>query len=209
MAIPEGRLSTTVVEGAFQPPENRVFYALISYERGPVAIEDTSLGLLYQDWTLTWNPSTGQLTATPETTGIPELSIIVADLVSISFTFDQNARISFAYTTTVSSYLYWYDSALAQTVTTDLGADAITPALLLDDKRDMESAANDMLLWYTKAEGGGTYELFMLRQRDRFLTEYSMATGLTKQYIHNIGMSSELRLQIMLKDKAPNLPYTP
>ena len=82
------------------------------------------------------------------------------------------------------------------TTTKDLGAAVITPSIYLDDKRAAESAANDMLLWYTKAEGGGTYELFMLRQRDRFLTEYSMATGLSNRRIKNVGMSDVLRVQI-------------
>ena len=207
MAIPQGRMSTEVVEGAYAPPENRVFYALINYEKGPIAIEDVSAGLLYQNWTLTWNPANNELTAFPETTELPVVIVTVADLVSVSFTFDQNARISFAYTTEVSSYLYWYDTALGQTVTTDLGADAITPALFLDDKRKTQNQANDMLLWYTKANGG-TFDLYMLLQRERFLIEHLMASGLESQYIHNIGMHEALRVQITLKSTRPNIPYT-
>jgi hypothetical protein len=208
MAIPQGRMSTTPVPGTYGPPENRVFYALTSYEQGPIALEDTSEGLQYQNWTVTWDVATGELTALPETTQLPVVIATIADLISVSFTFDQSGRISFAYTTPVSSYLYWYDTQAGQTVTTDLGADAITPAISLDDKRYTQSAANDMLLWYTKANGE-TFDLYKLRQRDRFETEYLMETDLPYQYIHNNGMNDGLRVQLTLKSKGPRIPYVP
>lgn len=208
MAIPEGRMSTVPVPGSYGPPEDRKFYALTNYEQGPIAIEDTSEGLQYQNWTLTWNPANNELTAYPETTQVPVVIVTVADLITVSFTFDQAGRISFAYTTLVSSYLYWYDTALGYTVTTDLGATAITPALLLDDKRKTQFVQNDMLLWYTKLNGA-TYDLYMLRQRDRFLTEYLMDSGLPYAYIHNIGMHNALRLQLTLKPYLAGVPYVP
>jgi hypothetical protein len=66
MAIPQGRMSTEVVKGIYLPPEDRKFYATVSYEKGPIEIEDTREGLQYQDWTLTWNPNTHVLEAYPE-----------------------------------------------------------------------------------------------------------------------------------------------
>ena len=93
------------------------------------------------------------------------------------------------------------------TVTTDLGVNVITPSLYMDDKRAIEYIVNDMLLWYTKDAGGGVYTLYMLRQRDRFLTEISMATGLEFPYLHNVGMDSGLRVQLILKASLPPLQY--
>jgi hypothetical protein len=209
MAIPEGRMSTTVVKGNYLTPEDRRFYALSSAERGPIAIEDISAGLLYQNWTVTWDANTHVLEAYPETTQVPVSLITVEDLVSVTFTFDQNGRISFTWTTGTSSFMYWYDSQIADTVITDLGAAALTPALLLDDKRKMESAASDMLLWYCKADGGGTYDLYMLLQRERFTIEYLMLSGMEFGYIHNIGMTDELRIQLTIKNSPPPLEYTP
>ena len=210
MAIPQGRLSTVPVVGSVGDPDNRSFYALESYERGPIAIEDTTEGLRYQNWTLTWDSGTTLFTVTPETTGAPVPLFTVADIEYFTFTFDQSGRISFTWSTSASSFLYWYDTALGQTVTTDLGADVITPALLLDDKRETQNQANDMLLWYTKEElGGGSYELLQLLQRERFLTEHSEATGLAQQYIYNIGMGNNLRVHITLSDTAPySVPVT-
>lgn len=205
--IPQERLSTEPVPGTYPPPENRVFYALTNYERGPVAIGDTSEGLLYQNWTVSYDPVTGILTALPETTQVPVQVNTIQDLVSFTFTFDQNGRISFAYTTAVSSYLYWFDTGVGQTVTTDLGADAITPSLTLDDKRATQSSVNDMLLWYTKSDGNGAFNLYQLLQRERFTIEHLEATDLPYQYLHNTGMNKGLRVQFILKDKVPNVPY--
>ena len=198
MAIPQGRLSTTPVPGIILPPDSRQFHALINYEKGPVAVENTTEGLLYQDWTLTWDPGTGKVWLTPETTGSAVDFQTIADIKHITFAFDQNGRVSLAYSTSVSSFLYWYDTALGVTVTTDLGSDVRIPALFLDDKRDRQSKVNDMLLWYTKLTGVDTYSLYMKRQRDRFLNEYLMDTDLPAGNIENIGMSDEIRVQIVL-----------
>jgi len=195
MAIPQGRLSTTIVPGVLLEPENIQELPLVSHERGPIAIEDTSQGLLNQNWTLTYNAGTGDMTATPETTGSPVIVLTVLGLTFFSFTFDQNARIVIAYSTLVSSYLYWFDTALGMTTTKDLGSIVITPFISLDDKRETQSALNDMLLWYLKPDGL-TYELFMLLQRERFLTEYSMITGVVNPKLQKVGMTDELRIQI-------------
>ena len=208
MAIPEGRMSTQVIEGEFLPPDNRNFFSVYNYEKGPIALEDTSEGLLYQDWRLEWESNTGNVVVYPETSGGSLIILNLPAVRYITFTFDQNGRISASYSTDTSSYIWWYDTALAQRVTTDLGADVITPSLHLDDKRSTQNAANDMLLWYTKQELAGTYELFMLRQRDRFLTEYSMSTGLVYPYIGKIGISDELRVQIQLLPSMPTFPYS-
>jgi hypothetical protein len=202
MAIPQGEISVVPVPSAYGPPEDRKFYPLTSYEKGPLAIEDTTLGLQYQNWTVTWDADTNLLTAFPETTGIAESLVTITEPKSLSFTFDQSGRISFAYTTAVSSYLYWYNTETGLTETLDLGADAITPALLLDDKRITQNTANDMLLWYTKANGGA-YDLYMRVQRDRFLIEYLMASGLGGGFIQNIGMNSGLRIQMTIRGTKP------
>ena len=205
MAIPEGRLSTNwaATQGAYTVPEERKFYAFRNFERGPLAIEDTSMGVAYQNWTFEWDPGTGDITATPETSGTPSVILNVPQLDLLSVTFDQNARIQVAYVTATSSYLYWYDTQVAQTVTTDLGADIVSVSLYLDDKRYTQSASNDMLLWYTKSDGNGTYTLYMLRQRDRFTIENEMATLLETPYIQNSGMNSYLRGQLTLTSYAP------
>lgn len=203
MAIPQGRLSTTPVEDIFLPPEARAFKRLVSHEQGPVAIEDTSMGLLYQPWTLSYDKISGEITMLPNTTGIPVVLItIVFGITDITFTFDQNARLTIAWKLdTGNTYLFWYDSFLGQTVTEDLGTDIISSAIQLDDKRATQSSFSDMILWYTKDDGFGTYTLYNKLQRDRYTIEYEMATLLPVQYIHNTGMHYGLRVQLILSSE--------
>lgn len=209
MAIPSdddiGRLSTTTVVGSLLPPEDNNFNQWKPYELGPVALEDISQGLDYQSWYLTYDFGTGEITANAMTSGYSGVVITVPNLVHMTFAFDQSGRISIAYSTTTSSYLYWYDSGVGDTVTTDLGSNVIAPHLTLDDKRETQSSKSDMLLWYTK-ENTGLYDLYMLIQRERFQTEHLMKAGIASRYIKYVGMTNELRLQIQLNSNIPAGP---
>ena len=205
MAILQNRMSTVAVPHYFGTPDDRRYYPLACWERGPIAIEDTSEGLQYQDWKLTWNSATGELLAFPETTEVVEVVATLADLENITFTFDQAGRISFTYKTSVSTFLYWYDSSLGTTVTTDLGSDVVSASLALDDKRTTQMNANDMILWYTKFDDP-TYTLYSAIQRERFLIETSMGTGLDRGYIQNLGMNRGLRGQIAIEAAPGYMP---
>ena len=200
MAIPQGRLSTTTVYGNYLPPRGVRTHPVASYELGPLAIEDTTEGLQYQDWLVTWDPNTDFFTATPQTTGPPAPDLLSASNVSFaSFTFDQSARITYTYVNNVSSYLVWYDTQVGQYVTTDLGVDVLYPVIYLDDKRYRQNVVNDMLLWYTKLNGS-VFDLFMRVQRDRFTIETEMETSLAASRIVALGMATGLRLQLGLRD---------
>jgi hypothetical protein len=202
MAIPQGRMSTTPVEDIFLPPEARPFKRLISHEIGPVAIEDTSLGLLYQPWTLTYNKIDGTITMLPNTTAIPVvLPTIVFGITDINFTFDQNGRITIAWKVAGNSFLFWFDSSLGYTVTEDLGPDLVSVAIQLDDKRATQSSTNDMILWYTKEDGAGTYTLYNKLQRERYLDEHIMSTLVPHPYLWNIGMHYGLRIQLVVSSE--------
>lgn len=199
MAIPQGRMSTVPVIGEYLPPEGVTPHPLTTYEAGPVDVEDTSEGLLYQTWRLTWDIGTGNFILRAETT-LQEYIIGTSTLVShASFTFDQSGRITFAWTNDVSSYLYWYDTQLAQTVTEDLGAAIFTPTIYLDDKRATQNVVSDMLLWYTRPDGVGKYNLYMKIQRERFLIETEMLTQLESYYIIACGMTGGLRVQLRMR----------
>jgi len=202
MAIPQGRLSTIPVQGLILEPEDRPYYGMISYERGPIGIEDMSQGLLYQNWTMTWDPNTFNLILTPETTGNPSIALNVPDITYFTFTFDQSGRVSIAYTTTTSSYLYWYDTALGYTTITDLGTDVSSPTINLDDKRGTQDTVNDMMLWYLKGTPGN-YFLYSLLQRERFLIEHLQGTGFTEGNILTVGMGDNLRVHLRLSGDNP------
>lgn len=208
MAIPQGRMSTVVVEGVYLPPKDRISYPLAPYEIGPYALGDTTRGLIYQVWSLVYDTGNGEMTLIPEVTGIPEVVLTVLDVIHVSFTFDQAGRITIAYTTTNSSYLYWYDTDLGTTTTTDLGVGVVTPTVALDDKRITQNDVSDILLWFTRVIPGG-YSLFNSLQRERYLIEYLMATGLSAGNIRKAGMSSETRVQLTLSTSIQGLPVAP
>jgi hypothetical protein len=99
--------------------------------------------------------------------------------------------------------MWWYDSVPAQKVVTDLGSDIKGITLYMDDKRTTQLNKDDMLLWYTKPDGIGGFDLFMRVQRERFQTEHAMASGLEWGNILNSGMNSNLRGQISLSAVPP------
>jgi hypothetical protein len=204
MAIPEGRLATDweSTAGAYAVPEDRRFYAFVNYERGPIDIEDPGQGINYQNWTFSWDPQTGDVTATPETTGTPSVVYNIPSCSLLSCTFDQNGRVSIAWING-NAYMWWYDSVPAQKVVTDLGSDIKGITLYMDDKRTTQLNKDDMLLWYTKPDGNDGFDLFMRVQRERFQTEHAMASGLEWGNILNSGMNSNLRGQLSLSAVPP------
>ena len=199
MAIPQGRMSTTPVLGEYLPPEGVTPHPLTSYEVGPIDVEDTTEGLLYQTWRLSWDGITGDFTLKAEDTLEEYIIGNSFDVTHASFTFDQSGRVTFAWTNTTSSYFRWYDTQIGQTVIEDLGADVFTPTIYLDDKRPTQNTANDMLLFYTKFDGIGQYNLYMKVQRERFLVETLMISQLDSFYIIACGMTGELRVQLRMR----------
>lgn len=200
MAIPENRLSTTFVDGVYIPPEQLDRSDLLEdYEGGPIGVTDTSGGLNYQVWRLSYvDPD---FTIYPQTIGSSSVILSAAGCEQVSFCFDQNARPSACYIIGGSAFLYWYDSTQAQYVTTEF-AGIVSCILSMDDKRDLQIGANDIIFWYTKEVAPGTYNLYQRTQRERFLTEYLMAEG-TYQYLFKAGMHDGLRGKITLINNLP------
>ena len=90
-------------------------------------------------------------------------------------------------------YLRWYDSQAAQYVTTDFGLGK-NPRLTLDDKRQTQIGNSDVIFAYIR-DGSVYYRM----QRDRFQTEYQIASGLASSLVlRNIGMATNWRLQFEL-----------
>jgi hypothetical protein len=137
-------------------------------------------------------------TLTPQTTGSPVVVHSVADVTQLSFCFDQNANFTIGYTALGVAYLYWFDTSQSMYVTTPSGEGAISPAVTLDDKRNTQTQANDMILMYTKQEIDLSYTLFMRMQRERFEDEYQMAINV-RPHIVNLGMNVGLRVQVTMQ----------
>ena len=148
MAIPQGRLSTTLVEGNFLAPDNLEKGGLTDYEMGPIDINDTTQGLLYQVWTATWDPNTANFGVVSDDGKVYSSIHNAVDVTHVSFCFDQNGRPTLAYVSESIPYLYWYDTQQSETTITPLDYTIRTPFLTLDDKRATQSQSNDILLFY-------------------------------------------------------------
>lgn len=176
-------------------PDDLYHYPNEDYEAGPIALNDTSEGLFYQNWHLTYDSGTGELVVTPETEGLPQTIITVANVTQCTFAFDQNGHVSIAYTVGGAAFLYWFNTDAADWVTTALEAGVINPTLCLDDKRTTQTNFSDILLLYTIETDTDVFTLYCREQRDRFDPPYVLKVG-TKKYIHKLGMHKELRVQI-------------
>lgn len=196
MAIPDGKMSAVPIEAPYLVPDERDRISLLEdYELGPIALSDVSQTLRYQNWGMVYNAS--NFTLTPETTGSPSVVHTSVDTEQISFCFDQNGNIAIVYIdNTTDGHLYWFDPTPSNYVVLDLPDPIVGAMLSLDDKRDLQSAASDALLWYTR-KIGEQHNLYQRIQRERFTIEHLMVENVYP-FIYKAGMHEELRGQLII-----------
>lgn len=192
MSLPNNALSDPAYPDALVIPDDQVYPRTVSYERGGVALNDSSLGLNVQNWKLHTDGSNIYVSPEPYTSDILVLSD--TGITEVSLAFDQNMRIAVAYIQADQAKLYWFDSFAAAQVTTVLDSSISSVFLTMDDKREVASVvnSNDILLIYLKAN-----TLYYRQQRDRFSVERALGTlnsGGTS--IARCGMNSGNRMQI-------------
>lgn len=206
MALPGDVLSTTHVSDGFSYAQALPITPNRCYEDGGIALNDPSQGLFYQIWKaeIIKNKDTQQTEIWVEASEVTPFLWRAADGITfVSITFDQNMRLHVVWTEQDVTYLYWYDSLIANHTTTNYGS-YITPYITLDDKRELESDVNDILFFYLKTDG----KLYYRQQRDRFTVEREIFTAYdavpipnkpTQPGIIKAGMGRGLRMQIMLR----------
>lgn len=193
--MPDGVLSTTPKASAFSGSRNYPISKLVDYEDAGIAIGDSSKGLLYQRWrALLLNPDTPDSYVQLDAPEVQAFTLVrLPGLSEISIAFDQLMRPTLAYIQNGVAYLRWYDSAASAYVTDTIGAGIITPRVTMDDKRFIATdgyQTNDVILAYVK-----NGNLYYRQQRDRFLIEYLLKTGVKP--LIKIGFNRVLRLQFM------------
>lgn len=190
MAMPENTLSSLPVTSAFIGARALSSFEKVDYEEGPIAIQDVSQGLQAQRWRMRLINGEFWLDS-------PTIAEFVAYTAlgssELSFTFDQQGRMVLAYVQNGQPKLYWFDSSMASFVVTDLPSDAITPKVILDDKRFTQVQISDVILQYVRAG-----QLKMRMQRDRFLIEYDLSAGPWTS-IAKLGFNRGLRLQTLCR----------
>lgn len=187
--MPDNVLSTVPVNAAFSGARALPVTRLVDYEDGGIAIQDPSKGSQYQRWR-------GRLLGNDIILDAPEVEAFTvfsgADITEISFTFDQNMRPAIAYVEAGVAKLWWFDTvAGAQVVSTYPGA--ITPRVILDDKRFTQTSNSDVILGYVR-DGA----LYYRQQRDRFTIERLLDAGPHVGLV-KIGFNVQLRLQFLME----------
>lgn len=190
--IPQQVLSTATIPAAFLPPRNEPKQPLEDYELGGVALNDSSQGLRVYTWRGRYID--GEIVLDVPGIVAPVSVLAVADVTEFQFTFDQNMQpfIAFVVGDTDAKYR-WFDGTLPGFVTDDLPAGTITPRCSLDDKRDSQGAASDIILTYMR-DGS----LYFRAQRDRYANEYLLEENLDGYELGQVGMSRALRFQWQL-----------
>lgn len=199
MSIPTNEfgdwVSTVVKSAAYYSPDSLDVGSMISKERGGIGLSDTTEGLDYQDWTLTWNWQTDEFMIEAPNT---PLAMIYshADVTELSLSFDQNMAPFITFVAAGVAKYWWYDTALGGRDLTTLPAGSVTPRCCLDDKRPYRSGTSDIILCYVH-DG----KLKMRMERERYLTDNIIADPFVDPvnslpaYLKKVGMNAINRLQ--------------
>jgi hypothetical protein len=176
-------------------PYSRYRSLLEDFERGPVALNDTSFTLDYQVWYLTWNgdeesPDYGDFTLIPETNGAPVVVLNAPGVTQCGLAFDQNGNPFICYMSNCQAYYWWYDPTIVQTVVVEMDDGVTSVACCVDDHRVGQISQSDIILAYTR---GGT--LYYRMERERYDTEEVLQASVGAGAIRVIGMNRIYRLQ--------------
>jgi hypothetical protein len=195
--LPDGVLSDSPVPAPFYGARSLPVTKTVDYEDGGIAIADASEGLLYQRWRArVFNSGEINSKVVLDATFVPETDWLVVPYIDeFSFTFDTNMRPVVAYVVGGVSFLHWYDGVAGDFVTTNLGADVVTPRVTLDDKRFLGSVGysrSSVILAYIK-DG----DLYYRDQSERFLNEHLLKEAVNP--LIKIGFNRQLRLQFMVQ----------
>jgi hypothetical protein len=183
---------TGVPHGQYLQPDGDSYTRLLDHERGGVAVSDPSLGLMGHLWHCRAVGDTVQLRR--DDAGWSDLTTMPAPY-ELAFTFDQNMRPLVATATRSRELsLYWYDPVASSYSVIAVGAGR-APRMSLDDKRHFAGEYSDALLAYIVGD-----RLVYRMQRDRFLVEHHVATGVPRHArLQQFGMCANLRVQFTLK----------
>lgn len=154
------------------------------YEDGPIAEQDPSRGLAFQQWRAYVRDFNVILEADnrPPSVLLPSPFNQITD---ISIAFSQNADLHYVWVDNGVARFRWFDTVANAFATMTLPAGTRTPKCTLDDKRATQSGRNDIILSYIKSDN----RLYFRMQRERFQTEHMLSVGpfisIERMYMNN------------------------
>jgi hypothetical protein len=197
VSLPNNSLSDIGVMSTFlQPDALGRSDSLVDYEKGGIALNDPSQGLMVQDWRVRALNASSEIRVSAAPYDVEVAILSASNITEVSLAFDQNMRPSVAYIEDGQAKLYWYDSVAEASIVTILAADVTSVFLTLDDKRAVGALLNynDVLLFYVRSGN-----LYYRQQRDRFAIERLLALlPIPNLRLRKCGMATGLRVQIQL-----------
>ncbi len=188
-------ISSLLMAGHFLPPDDLTNFLLMDYENGGIALNDPSEGLNYQKWILRYFPDTEDMVVNAANSP-PTILFNRPDITEISLAFDQNMNPFVAFVQAGTAVFWWWDTALGQTVFTNLPGGSRSPRCCIDDKRDDRSGTSDIILCYINND-----ILYERMERERYTIERTLQnpfthpdSGLTAVLLR-VGMNEFNRLQ--------------
>lgn len=198
MALLNNAASGVSVSDAILSPDSSVSGLLEDFERGGNAVNDPSGGLNVRDWRCYVDDTNGSDVYLQPVGGASVLIFSVPGITAVTFTFDQLMRPAVVYRTNAVTSLRWFDPTVNAFVTTGFG-DLIDPRLSFDDKRSTQAGPRGDIIFAYLRNVGGTRGLYYRQQRDRFVIEYALRTGLpVNTRLGAVGMNRGLRMQFNL-----------
>lgn len=193
-------LSVSAVPAAFIYPDNLTPSPQYSWQLGGIGIGDASQGLQVQPWYLQIENTSDAVLSSATQPPVTLFSIV--NLESVSLAFDSNMNPAVAYVSQGNAYLWWYDATIPGYTIIILPSGATFPQATLDDKRafSLQAGLSDIIVSYIN-----TNNLYFRMQRDRFLIEYALYTGLAPGVVSvnpslsKIGMNVDYRMQWMIQ----------
>lgn len=199
MSLPDDGLSTTAVPDDFVGAgAANILDRLRDYEEGPIAEQDPTQGLMYQEWRSYIRE--GAIWLEADNTSPRIVYQTEGELTDISIAFNQNGDLHYAYVEDGIAKLYYYDSVTGSFQTLVLPAGTRTPKITLDDKRRENLSGSDVILSYIKEDNG----LYYRQQRERFQVERLLHPG-PFVMIRQMYMNNGWRLQWLLVPGVPIL----
>ena len=188
--LPDNTLASQSVESFLLSPDNiNRINRKVDFEIGPIALNDVTSGVMFQNWKA-WIEDNGTKVFCAPESNLANKTLLVTDvgISEISLTFDQLARPQLAYMAGTMCKLWWYNSETASQVTTEFPG-VVSPMVSLDDKRQSSTGASDIIFAYCKAGN-----LYYRQQRDRYLIERDLGpTPFGSNRISSMGMGSNYR----------------
>ena len=181
--------SSKVVAAELLRPDEHDPEFVRDYERGGLALRETSGGINQKQWMFFIEGMTIYAKIMDTEDKFPVLS--GKNFKEVVGSFDRNMNAVLVYFADNAYYFYWFDTVTNKYVTEELTSDVSSPRLCHDDKRDEALVYSDVILTYIKDT-----KLIYRLQRDRFTLNYIAGEkGIKGREIIRFGMNKSLRLQ--------------